>query len=260
MEVDALLARIGAARPGAPTSAALAALHRAYLRAVPSENYDIHLGVPISLAVPDLYDKIVGRNRGGFCYELNGLFAALLRELGFRVRLVSAFFLEDGSRGAEFEHLRLIVRSADDLWLADVGNGASWSDPLPLRPGTYGDVRVHRAGDLWWTSVRRSGGRWEREWAWTPVARDLADFTQRCRYQEHDPASHFVARRFAVLPTEDGRISLLNGVFSEIRDGERTGRRVGADQERALLADRFGIVVDGSWRPPLPADGAAATS
>lgn len=232
MDVDAYLARIGAG------STALDALHLAHVRAVPFENYDIHRGVAISLDVADIYDKVVRRHRGGFCYELNGLFAALLRSLGHRVTLVSAFKLDaDGVRGPDFDHLRLLV---DDEWIADVGNGSRWPRPVPLRPGAYDDVQVHRDGDLWWTAERRPEG-WQYGWAWTEQPRELADFTARCRYQEHDPESHFVGRRFASLAVDGGRISLLDGVFNET--GQPDGE-VDADEERALLAERFGIVFD----------------
>lgn len=248
MDVDAYLARIGATRPVAPTADALAVLHRAHVLSVPFEDLDIHLGVPISLNLADLHDKIVRRGRGGFCYELNGLFAELLAELGYPVRLVSAFTLAaDGSRGAEFDHMRLLVEQQEQTWLADVGNGASRLDPVPLRPGEHGEVRVHRDGDLWWTARRSSGGEWEPEWAWTPVARTLGDFTARCRHQEHDPESHFRARRMAVLPTTRGRLSLVNGMLTEIVDGRRTDREVPAEQETALLAERFGLVISGDW-------------
>jgi N-hydroxyarylamine O-acetyltransferase len=229
---------------------ALGELHAAQTRSVPFEDYDIHTGTPISLRVPDLFDKIVRRKRGGFCYELNGLFAALLIELGFKVIMVSAFEIDhDGRRGPDFDHMRLLVRASDGTYIADVGNGASWASPVPLQPGVHGDLQVHRDGDLWWTSVRRSDKGWQREWAWVPLPRQLADYTQRCRFQEHDPASHFVARRLAVLATERGRISLVNGLFTEIVDGQRRERPVEPDEERRLLAQRFGIVLDRSWHP-----------
>ena len=85
-------------------------MHRAHLLAVPFENLDIHLGRPISLDQDALFGKIVTRRRGGFCYELNGLFALLLRELGFEVTLLSAGVARaDGGFGPEFDHLTLLV-------------------------------------------------------------------------------------------------------------------------------------------------------
>ena len=248
MDVAAYLARIGAGHPTAPTSAALAALHRAHVRSVPFEDYDIHAGTPISLRLPDLYDKVVRRRRGGYCYELNGLFGALLRELGFEVTLVAGFSLAgDGTRGPDVDHLRLLVGAADGSWVVDVGNGAAWGAPVPLRPGLHGTIQVHRDGDVWWTSERRRDGRWERGWAWTPQPREPADFADRNHHQQHDPASDFLRRRLAVLATESGRISLLNGVFTEIDGEHRTDRPVMPAEEWALLADRFGVVLDRPW-------------
>ena len=89
-EARAYLARIGAAVPEAPSLDALASLHRAHLLAVPFENLDISLGRPIRLDRDAMYAKVVGARRGGYCYELNGLFALLLRHLGYAVTLVSA--------------------------------------------------------------------------------------------------------------------------------------------------------------------------
>src|SRR5262245_12939825 len=89
MDIDAYLDRIGMARPAVADGAALRELHRAHQVAVPFENLSIHLGERISLAEEDLFDKIVRRRRGGFCYELNGAFALVLEALGYHVRRVA---------------------------------------------------------------------------------------------------------------------------------------------------------------------------
>jgi N-hydroxyarylamine O-acetyltransferase len=250
VDVDRYLERIGATRPSGTTPADLAALHAAHPRAVPFEDYDIHLGIPLSLDLDALEDKLITRRRGGFCYELNGAFAALLRELGFTVTLHSAFELTENGPGPEFEHLRLVVRTDDGPYLADVGNGASWDSPVPLAPGTHGRTRVHRDGELWWAERRTHAGDWEREWSWTLQPRELAEFLPRCRYQEHDPASHFVQRRLAALAVDGGRISVVNGLFKQTVGDQQSERMLEPDQERALLANRFGIVLPAgsAWR------------
>jgi N-hydroxyarylamine O-acetyltransferase len=250
VDVDGYLKRIGAERPTGTGLADLAALHAAHPRTVPFEDYDIHLGEPLSLDLDDLEDKVVTRHRGGFCYELNGLFAALLRELGFAVTLHSAFELRAGGEPSpDFEHLRLVVRTDDGPYLADVGNGAAWTAPVPLVPGTHDHLQVHTDGELWWANRRTHEGHWEREWTWTLRPRELAEFLPRCRFQENDPESHFVNRRLAALATEHGRISVVNGLLKETEGDRQTERALDPDEERAVLADRFGLVIDRGWKP-----------
>src|SRR6187397_3354830 len=108
MDFQSYLQRINYRGEQTPTAATLRELHRAHLLTVPFENLDIHLGRPIVLEQGALFDKIVRRRRGGFCYELNGLFAALLYKLGFDVTMLSAGVARaDGSYGPEFDHLTL---------------------------------------------------------------------------------------------------------------------------------------------------------
>ena len=125
IDVPAYLARISYEGPVAPTLPVLQGMHVAHLQNVPFENLDIHLGRPLSLAEEDLFTKVVLRRRGGFCYELNGLFAALLREIGYEVTLLAAQFpLADGRVPLEFDHLVLRVAAPGMApVLADVAAG-----------------------------------------------------------------------------------------------------------------------------------------
>ncbi|HET8677269.1 MAG TPA: arylamine N-acetyltransferase, partial [Blastocatellia bacterium] len=110
MDIKAYLERIDYGGPVEPTAETLVRLHRAHMLAVPFENLDIHLDRPVKLGDASLYSKIVESRRGGFCYEMNGLFAALLRALGFRVDMLSAGVTrEDGSFGPPFDHMALLV-------------------------------------------------------------------------------------------------------------------------------------------------------
>jgi N-hydroxyarylamine O-acetyltransferase len=256
VDVDAYLHRIGARRPAEPDAAGLAELHAAHLRTVPFENLDIYRGVPISLELRDVFDKIVRRHRGGYCYESNGLFAWVLGELGYRVSLLSARVVEsDGRPGADFEHLRLSVEASGRLWLADVGNGSGLTDPVPHRPGTYrvGGRRcvVVRSG-LWWrTELEHGNGELRFDWTWTTTPRRLADFTERHLYQQRSPESHFVQHRMCVLLTDHGRVTLIDGVLSERIAGHHTQRRLSAAEEAVALRERFGLNVDLDIEPHL---------
>jgi N-hydroxyarylamine O-acetyltransferase len=125
MEVDEYLERIsysGSREPGVET---LRQLHRAHMLSVPFENLDILLGYPIELSLPSLYDKIVRRRRGGFCYELNGLFGWLLEQLGFKIAMLSVRVFNGAKPGPEFDHLILLVE-LDEHMVADVGFGDSF--------------------------------------------------------------------------------------------------------------------------------------
>src|SRR5262249_21742132 len=135
MDVDAYVNRIGLDGSTAvkPDLATLHALQAAHVQSVPFENLDIHLGVPIVLDTDAFYEKVVDRRRGGYCYELNGLLAAMLRDIGFDARLVAAQFHRDGGEpGPPFEHARVVVTIGGRRWLADVGNGASYRVPLAI--------------------------------------------------------------------------------------------------------------------------------
>src|SRR5689334_2014409 len=129
------LDRIGYTGFREPTAEVLRQIHRAHLFTVPFENLDIALGREIVCDEEPFLRKIVDRRRGGFCYELNGAFATLLRELGFAVTLLSGRVpRQDGSLSPEFDHLALRV-DLEELWLADVGFGDSFLDPLRLATG-----------------------------------------------------------------------------------------------------------------------------
>src|SRR5262245_6174322 len=150
MNIQAYLDRIDYHGPLDPTAETLRALHVAHLLAVPFENLNIGMGWPIVLEHDALFEKIVLRRRGGFCYELNGLFAALLSALGFEVTMLSAGVARAaGGFRPEFDHLTLLVpgirqggwgvgEAAPPIphlpspiaWLADVGFGGSFREPL----------------------------------------------------------------------------------------------------------------------------------
>src|SRR5215475_3747002 len=110
MDIDAYLDRIGLKARPAPTLEGLTTLHRAHLRAIPYEDLDVQLGRPVTIERPPIYDKIVGRHRGGWCYEMNGIFGWALGELGFRVtRTTGAVMREAWGEMAVRNHLVLRV-------------------------------------------------------------------------------------------------------------------------------------------------------
>jgi N-hydroxyarylamine O-acetyltransferase len=257
MDVDAYLRRIGAARPAVAGGAALAGLQLRHLRAVPFENLSVHLGEEIELAEEPLVDKLVHRRRGGFCYELNGGFAALLRALGFSVELLNArvFGGESGEElGPPYDHMALRVAAPGDAggaWLADVGFGDHSHRPLRLdtsgdQPDPAGAFRVAKApdGDL---DVLRDG---RPQYRVETRPRALADFEATCWYQQTSPRSHFTRSLICSRLTEEGgRVSLSGRRLIVTEGGQRTTSEL-ADEAAVLAAYRchFGIELDAEPR------------
>ena len=238
-DVDAYLARLGT------TSRVLADIHLAHLKSVPFENLSIHRGEPIVLDPALLYAKIVGGHRGGFCYELNGLFAELLVALGHRVeRLAARVYGKDGALGIPFDHMCLRV---DDVWLADVGFGDSFITPLRLdnRQVQSDGRRTFRIADDGDGFIVEDDGKPAFRAERTPYA--LADFEPGCAYHTTSPDSHFTRGSVVSRLTDDGRVTLRTGRLIETRQGEtKTGDKREtpvADQAEwnRLLAMHFGI-------------------
>jgi N-hydroxyarylamine O-acetyltransferase len=250
VDVARYLERIGYAGSREPTLETLRALHEAHYGSVPFENLDIALGQPILLDEAALFGKIVERRRGGFCYELNGLFAALLRALGFRVTLLSAGVLSrlHGVFGPEFDHLALRVDLAEP-WLADIGFGEGFVHPLRLDsrgkqvdPG--GDFRIAEC-EGWHILESRDGeGIWQSQYRFSLTPRSLADFAAMCHFQQTSPDSGFTRRSTCSLPTPTGRVTLSDLRLIMTSDGVREETELPDEDARAAaLRERFGIVL-----------------
>jgi len=277
MDTGAYLDRIAFRGPTAPTAETLVALQTAHLLAVPFENLDIHLGRPISQDEGALFAKIVGARRGGFCYELNGLFAALLRALGFGVDLVSARFPEETAADGyspEFDHQVLLVAvpGEADRWLADVAGGRTGSSrPLRLvagveQPDPHDETPflVTEAGaGAFWSLWRVSDGAWGELYRFSTIPRRPADFAAMCRHHQTSPDSPFPTGPVCSRLTPDGRVTLREDRLIVTWGGERTETPLAdPDAVRAALWDHFAIALpaDRPPRSPLaaPVGGAGA--
>ncbi len=263
MDVWAYLERVEYDGPITPGLDTLRALHRRHLLAVPFENLDIHLGRPISLAEEALFEKIVVRRRGGFCYELNAAFAALLREMGFSVTYLSARVAhKGGGYSPEFDHLALLVhienpvegmdwgqqgRGGSNRWLADVGFGDNFREPLHLdelevQEEPVGAYRIEHDGIHRIVWQHQDDGRWERNYCFTLQARQLQDFAGMCRYHQTSPESGFTQRRICTRATPSGRITLSDTHLTVTDRGIKTEQPVdGEDEYRVLLKKQFGF-------------------
>src|SRR5581483_9026396 len=247
--VSCYLARIAYSGPTDPSSETLKQLHRAHLFHVPFENLDIGLKRSIVCDQSRFVHKIVEENRGGFCYEMNGAFAWLLTELGFKATLLSARVgRADGSFGPEFDHLTLRV-DLDEPWLADVGFGESFIDPLRLEPELeqhqeHGTFRILKQEEHWVVERKGPHPDWKTEYAFAMIPRRLEDFSGMCHYHQTSPDSHFTQNKVCTLATADGRTTLTPDKLIITSNGNREERKVETEEEWVnTLKSRFGVVL-----------------
>ena len=248
--VEAYLARIGVDRAGPPTAATLARLQQAHMLHVPFESLSIGWGEQIELDHAWLLDKIVVRGRGGFCYELNGAFAWLLRQLGFRVDLLEAqvWSAEDQAFSPPFDHMALAVHVDGATHLVDVGFGRAPRAPMrwpgDRQSGVDGAYRLQVADGHGRLESRTDDDTWRPEHRFTTTPRRLDDYRAMCTYHQTSPDSHFARHRVCSLATVDGRITLTPTEFIVTRAGVRTVTPVAdAAAYARLLHTHFAIDV-----------------
>ncbi|MBX3012555.1 MAG: arylamine N-acetyltransferase [Caldilineaceae bacterium] len=243
MQLEAYLARIQYAGPRTVTHETLWQLHRAHLLAIPYENLDIHLGRRLQLDLPMIYQKIVEEGRGGWCYEMNGLFAWALQELGFSVTLLGSTVGAPARGGnGDQDHLLLQIELYWP-WLADVGFGNGIIEPLPLAPGYYRqsflDYRLEQQGEQWYFHNHPHGGA---GYGFTLQPRQLASFAERCHELQTLPDSGFVRTTVCHRFTNDGFITLRGTVLkfyteAGIIEEELTTKR----RYQQVLHELFGL-------------------
>jgi N-hydroxyarylamine O-acetyltransferase len=246
MDVGAYLDRIGLRERPPATLAGLTTLHRAHLRAIPYENLDVQLGRPLTLAQAPMLEKVIGRRRGGWCYEMNGTLGWALAELGFDVRratgAVTVTAEREGSRG---NHLVLRVALPEGLYLADVGLSGGPLDPFRVTEGAFSsggfNYRIERVDSDWW--------RFHNDPMSGPPAFDFnldpADeslFATRCAELQVADWSPFVQNLITARFTERGKRVLLGRTLREVTPGGRDERLLGsADELVDVLRHGFGL-------------------
>lgn len=246
MDTRAYLQRIQYTGPIRTDHETLRQLSLAHLSSVPMETMDIHLGVPLVLDIDHLHHKIVERHRGGYCYELNGLFAELLRALGFQVDLLSARITRPDHVGPEFDHATLRVTIDGAAYLVDVGFGDGFIEPMELVPGAHRHIDgrdyrlLEKAGELH-LEVHDENG-FDKGFILSLQPRRLDEFQARSDEHCNNPRSWFVRTRLATVTTETGRKTLMNDVLKIRDDGNTTIIHIRDSSHFArVLGDHFGL-------------------
>jgi len=246
MNVAAYLSRIGLDRPPRADLAGLTALHRAHLRAIPYENLDVQLGRPVTIDRPAIFDKLVTRRRGGWCYEMNGLLGWALGELGFRVtRATGAVMRELRGESAAGNHLVLKVELDEGLYLADVGFGDGSLDPIPVRPGAFAvngfDFALSQLDDRWWRLHNHPKGG-AASFDFNLDRADEALLERQCRWLQSADESPFVQNAVVQRHTDKGLAILRGRVLRLITPEEMEDRLIGGASEYVgTLHDLFGL-------------------
>ena len=222
-------------------------LQRKHLLTVPFENLDIHWNQPIVLDIEKFNEKIVLAGRGGFCYELNGLFNELLRSLGFQTRLISARVFNGSEHGPEFDHAAIIVTIGEDEYLADVGFGDFAVEPLRYSLGSEqqdpsGVFVIRQFDDGYIEVAKRDGDGWKSEYIFRDVPHELSEFAEMCDFQQYSPESHFTKGKVCSLLTETGRKTLTGSELILTTGNERSKRPVESEEDfYVILKSEFGI-------------------
>ena len=248
LDLEAYLARIGYAGDLDPTVETLTALHRAHVLSIPFENLDILLGRPIRLDLESLQAKLVHGRRGGYCFEQNTLFAAVLEHLGFEVTRLAARVRMGDDRSTPRTHMILAADIEDTRWLVDVGfGGDTLLEPIPFD----GDEPVRQEA---WTFrlVEEADGRvlqglradgWMDLYAFTEEPQLPVDYEVANHYTSTWARSPFVTKVVVQRSGLDERWMLIDDELRVERPAATERWTVSTPEERlAILADRFGLV------------------
>ena len=232
--IDTYLKRLQREREP-PSLNYLSKLQEAHMLCIPFENLDVMNKKHIHLAPENLYTKILLNKRGGFCFELNGLFYDLLYSLGFQVYMIEAavYNKKIGTFGYMRNHMALIVTINNEKYLVDVGYGDSFRKPLSLKEKETEDIsgryrlthveanhyRVNIPGPLnetfkYWILEQQIHDLWSPQYKFHVDRKlTLSDFQDMCNWMESSPESGFTKGRTWTIARPDGRISLSeNGV------------------------------------------------
>jgi len=250
VQLQKYLDRISFGGKPAPTLDTLNQLLAHHARCVPFENLDVQLGLPLTTSPAEAFNKIVSNNRGGWCYEQNGLFGWALAEIGYEVtRIAAAVMRAERGNTAIANHLCLLVRPVDDdrTFLADVGFGGSMYKPIALEASEHVQVPfgmgLRRTDDGFW-QFWEDIGKGEFSFDFEEREADEDALHAKCKFLQEDPSSSFVQNLVAQIRLPDAHKSLRGKVLSHVTsNGIETYHVESADQLLSILEEVFDLDV-----------------
>lgn len=266
VDLDAYFARIGYAGPRTPTLETLRALHALHPAAIPFEAIDVMLGRGVDLARAAVDAKLIGRGRGGYCYEHNSLFQRVLSAIGFEVESLLGrvrWLAPPGAPPRPRTHMALRVTLDGVPWLADVGfGGCVPTEPLRIdiadpQPTAHEPFRLFPFGDALLIQAQL-GARWTSLYELAPEPQLDVDFEPANWLSATHPAAHFRHRLLVARTTPEARHTLLDAQLTiRRRDGRMERRTLGPDELEQALHETFGLPVEPAWRPVIERAAAA---
>ncbi|KAB2329757.1 arylamine N-acetyltransferase [Cytobacillus depressus] len=229
-----------------PTIDFLSELQRNHMENIPFENLDVTRKVEILLDTRRIYEKIIGMHRGGYCYELNGLFQLLLTHLGFRSYLIACTVNKPNGWAKPNTHAAIIVQ-LDQPFLIDVGFGDSVRQPLPLtreeRTDVSGTYRVIKEEQDFYYLQRLEELGWKTLYRFSDSPKQLTDFTEGCLYNQHSPESSFTHGDIVTIATKTGRITLNDLTVTETKNNQKTKWNLTEAEKQKFLKEIFEITI-----------------
>jgi len=215
MDIEKYFEHIGILKPSSITFEALKEIHKHHLLTVPFENLDIINGEPLSMEPSFIMNKIIHNNRGGICFETNTLLANILLELGFNVQTVSAKFWNDEKQewNPDFSHLALIVKIEGNMYLADVGVGGGFLEPILMEHNheysdSNGAYRVINISDTTFILQKLEESIWKDLLFISTECKHLHQFEEQFLYYQTSSETIFTKNKIVNRLTNDGRITL----------------------------------------------------
>ena len=255
VKVQKYFERIGLEMPETivPDAELLKKLHFAHCTHVPYDNLDILRGLlPLRLDDEGLYQKVVEEGKGGYCFELNGLFAWLLRELGYKVSEYASRYLRGEASIPMRRHRVLKVEATDGVYCCDVGIGDVCPRypvkmELGLEQPQFNELyRFDKDDFLGWVLMDKNKGEWKPFYSFTEEPQLPQDFVALSCYCERHPDSPFIVTEMFSLKTETGLIALDDHVYKELVNGKVTVRTL-TDEEMPEAYAKFGLKYE-IWR------------
>lgn len=247
MDINKYLKRLNFTNDVSADDATLVQLHEQHVLNVPFENLDIHFHRPFDLEINNLFKKVIDHSRGGFCYELNTLFNALLCSIGFESRIIEARIYDElGNLGPKYDHMAIFVQT-DKPYLLDVGFGDLFIRPLEIKDGIQSDGKNHfkieRLDESdFLLSMSSDQTNFHRKYTFNLNVVQHNDFQDICVDKQTNPLSYFVKNTVCTKPTRHGRITVFNNRFIERKGNEKIEQLItDEDDLRAILKAHFGI-------------------